>query len=214
MNDSITESNLPLLPSLNEVETIIGYNFKNKELLKEAFTHNSFKDNESQVSYERLEYLGDSVLNLMFAKQHYFSYPKMNSGELTRLRAANVDTEALARVAFKHGLHRFLRHEDPSLNERVQELMEGIKEHPLHSHGLINSPKILADIVEAVVGAVYVDTGLSIDDTWEVNPMASSGIFLALGLVVYHYILNYFSLFRVRSGIIKRYIKSTDISNT
>ncbi|KAJ0680714.1 putative ribonuclease III [Helianthus annuus] len=214
MNDSITESNSPLLPSLNEVETIIGYNFKNKELLKEAFTHNSFKDNESQVSYERLEYLGDSVLNLMFAKQHYFSYPKMNSGELTRLRAANVDTEALARVAFKHGLHRFLRHEDPSLNERVQELMEGIKEHPLHSHGLINSPKILADIVEAVVGAVYVDTGLSIDDTWEVNPMASSGIFLALGLVVYHYILNYFSLFRVRSGIIKRYIKSTDISNT
>ncbi|MFS7998880.1 putative ribonuclease III [Helianthus anomalus] len=102
----------------------------------------------------------------MFAKQHYFSYPKMNSGELTRLRAANVDTEALARVAFKHGLHRFLRHEDPSLNERVQELMEGIKEHPLHSHGLINSPKILADIVEAVVGAVYVDTGLH--ETWEV----------------------------------------------
>ncbi|KAJ0441482.1 putative ribonuclease III [Helianthus annuus] len=156
----------------------------------------------------------------MFAKQHYFSYPKMNSGELTWLRAANVDTEALARVAFKHGLHRFLRHEDPSLNERVQELMEGIKEHPLHSHGLINSPKILADIVEAVVGAVYVDTGLSIDETWEVNPMASSGIFLwgqmflALGLVVYLYILNYFSLFRVGSGIIKRYIKSTDISNT
>ncbi|KAJ0441486.1 putative ribonuclease III [Helianthus annuus] len=168
MNDSITESNNSLLPSLKEVETIIGYKFKNKDLLNEAFTHNSFKDEESQISYERLEYLGDSVLNLMFAKEHYFSYPKMNSGELTRLRAANVDTEALARVALKHGLHRFLKHDDPSLKERVQELMEGIKEYPMHSHGLINSPKILADIVEAVVGAVYVDTDLSMDETWEV----------------------------------------------
>ncbi|KAM0009554.1 putative ribonuclease III [Helianthus debilis subsp. tardiflorus] len=168
MNDSITESSNSLLPSLKEVEKIIGYKFKNKDLLKEAFTHNSFKDKESQISYERLEYLGDSVLNLMFAKEHYFSYPKMNSGELTRLRAANVDTEALARVALKHGLHRFLKHDDPSLKERVQELMEGIKEYPMHSHGLINSPKILADIVEAVVGAVYVDTDLSMDETWEV----------------------------------------------
>ncbi|XP_076926025.1 ribonuclease 3-like protein 3 [Bidens hawaiensis] len=169
MNDSTTESNSILLPSLNEVEMIIGYTFKNKELLNEAFTHNSYKDHlDPQTSNERLEYLGDSVLNLMFAKQHYFSYPKMKSGELTQLRAANVDTEALARVGFKHGLHRFLKHDDPSLNERVEEFKEGIKQYPLHSQGMINSPKILADIVEAVIGAVYVDTGLSIDDTWEV----------------------------------------------
>ncbi|KAK9056777.1 hypothetical protein SSX86_024140 [Deinandra increscens subsp. villosa] len=167
MNDSTTESNSPLSRSLDEAETIIGYKFKNIELLKEAFTHHSCKDDDCQ-SYERLEYLGDSVLDLLFAKEHYFSYPNMKSGELTQLRAANVDTEALARVAFKHGLHRFLKHEDPSLKDRVEELMEGIKEHPLHSHGLINSPKILADIVEAVVGAVYVDTGLSMDETWEV----------------------------------------------
>ncbi|XP_076929629.1 ribonuclease 3-like protein 3 [Bidens hawaiensis] len=121
MNDSTTESNSTiLLPSLNKVETIIGYTFKNKELLNEAFTHNSYKDHgDPQTSNERLEYLGDSVLNLMFAKQQYFSYPKMKSGELTQLRAANVDTEALARVGFKHGLHRFLKHDDPSLNERV-----------------------------------------------------------------------------------------------
>ncbi|KAI3809736.1 hypothetical protein L1987_19336 [Smallanthus sonchifolius] len=167
MNDSTTESKSTLSPSLTEAETIIGYKFKNIELLEQAFTHNSHKDDVCQ-SYERLEYLGDSVLNIMFAKEHYFSYPKMKSGELTQLRAANVDTEALARVAFKHGLHKFLKHDEPSLKERVQELMEGIKEHPLHSCGLINSPKILADIVEAVVGAVYVDTDFSMVKTWEV----------------------------------------------
>nr|GEU29582.1 ribonuclease 3-like protein 3 [Tanacetum cinerariifolium] len=154
-------------PSLNEVEKIIGYEFKNKELLKEAFTHNSYKDNNCQ-SYDRLEYLGDSFLNHIIAKEHFFQYPRMKSGELTQLRAANVDNEALARVAFKHGLHRFLRHQDPLLEGRVQELMEGIKQYPLHSHGLINSPKILADILESLIGAVYVDTNLSIDATWEV----------------------------------------------
>ncbi|KAI3769645.1 hypothetical protein L6452_00754 [Arctium lappa] len=157
-------------PSLKEVEEIIGYIFKNKDLLKEAFTYTSKEDDIDgcRVSnYERLEYLGDSFLNLMIAKQHYFQYPNMKSGELTQLRDTNVDTEALARVAFKHGFHRFLVHQDPLLHERIQDFMEAIKEHPLHSSGLINSPKILADVVESLIGAVYVDTNLSIDDTWE-----------------------------------------------
>ncbi|KVI10671.1 Ribonuclease III domain-containing protein, partial [Cynara cardunculus var. scolymus] len=164
---TMTESDSP---SLGKVEEIIGYIFKNKDLLKEAFTHTSNQDDDDgcQSSYERLEYLGDSFLNFMIAKQHYFQYPNMKPGELTQLRAANVDTEALARVAFKHGFHNFIRHQDPLLLGRIQELTEAIKEHPLHSNGLINSPKILADVVESLIGAVYVDTNLSIDDTWEV----------------------------------------------
>ncbi|KAI3753386.1 hypothetical protein L2E82_25438 [Cichorium intybus] len=169
MNETIIiESDSPLRPSLKEVEKIIEYEFKNKDLLKEAFTHYSYKDNDSCQSYDRLEYLGDSFLNLMIAKEHYFLYPKMTSGELTRLRAANIDTEALARAAFKHGLHRFLRHQDHLFDERIQELMEGIKEYPLHSTGLIHPPKIFADILESLVGAIYVDTNLSVDATWEV----------------------------------------------
>nr|XP_043618745.1 ribonuclease 3-like protein 3 [Erigeron canadensis] len=168
MSELVNEPGSPLfLASLMDVETIIGYNFKNKDLLREALTHHSYKDDVCQ-SYERLEYLGDSVLNFMITKEHYFLYPKMKSGDLTLLRAANVDTEALARVAFKHGLHKFLRHHDPLLDRRVQELSEGVEEYPLHSHGLIHSPKILADIVESIIGAVYVDTSLSMDETWKV----------------------------------------------
>lgn len=109
-------------PNLEEVEKIIGYSFNNKVLLKEAFTHSSFLSTErSASSYERLEYVGDAVLNLLFSREQYNLYPDLPPGRLTRLRAANVDTEKLARVAIKHGLHRYLRHKKPLLEEQVSD---------------------------------------------------------------------------------------------
>ncbi|KAK1414374.1 hypothetical protein QVD17_30118 [Tagetes erecta] len=152
---------------LSQVEEIIGYSFNNKELLSEAFTHASFKT-EDGLSYERLEYLGDSVLNHLIAKLHYGLYKNMAPGDLTRLRAANVDTEALARAAFKHGLHNYLRHRKPLLHAKIQEFMEGIVEYPTHSHGMIDPPKALADIFESLIGAIFIDTDESMDDTWKV----------------------------------------------
>ena len=113
-------------PSLEEVELILNYKFKDKNLLEEALTHSSyFHDHQNQnnqnkgLSYERLEYVGDAVLNLLITKEQYFLYPSYPPGRLTRLRAANVDTEKLARVAIKHGLHRYLRHKKPLLEEQV-----------------------------------------------------------------------------------------------
>ncbi|KAI3712138.1 hypothetical protein L1987_70687 [Smallanthus sonchifolius] len=144
-----------------------GYDFKNKELLKEAFTHASYKTDDC-LSYERLEYLGDSVLNHLIAKLHYSLYKNMAPGELTRLRAANVDTEALARAALKHGLHKYLRHRKPLLDGQIEAFMEGVVEYPSHSHGMIDPPKVLADILESLIGAIFVDTGSSMDDTWKV----------------------------------------------
>jgi hypothetical protein len=105
------------LPDLVEVEKILGYRFKNKRLLEEAFTHSSFSGDGA--SYERLEYVGDAVLTLLFTKEHYFLYPDLPPGPLTQLRAANVDSEKLARAAVKHGLHSFLRHKKPFLEEKV-----------------------------------------------------------------------------------------------
>jgi len=105
------------LPDLVEVEKILGYRFKNKRLLEEAFTHASFSGDGA--SYERLEYVGDAVLTLLFTKEHYFLYPDLPPGPLTQLRAANVDSEKLARAAVKHGLHSFLRHKKPFLEEKV-----------------------------------------------------------------------------------------------
>ncbi|TYG45492.1 hypothetical protein ES288_D11G178300v1 [Gossypium darwinii] len=138
------------LPSLDEVEQILGYDFNNKRLLEEAFTHASLG---LGFSNERLEYVGDSVLNLLFTKQ--------------QLRAANVDTEKLARAAVKHGLHRYLRHKKPLLKEQIRQFSEEIQRYPLHSNGLVDVPKALADLVESTIGAVFIDTN-SLDVVWKV----------------------------------------------
>ncbi|KAJ7960356.1 ribonuclease 3-like protein 3 [Quillaja saponaria] len=108
------------------------------------------------------------VLNLLFTKNHYFLYPDFPPGPLTRLRAVNVDTEKLARVAIKHDLHRYLRHKKPLLGEQIREFRLGILEYPLHSNGLIDAPKDLADIVESTIGAVFIDSHSSMDTVWEV----------------------------------------------
>lgn len=151
---------------MEEVEEIIVYKFKNPELLHQAFTHSSFQEN--CASYERLEYIGDSVLNLLIAKEHYFDYPDLPPGKLTRLRAANVDTEKLARVAIKYNLHNYLRHKKLLLKEKVEEFKNATLEYPLHSVGLIEPPKVLADIVESLIGAIYIDSNFSLDITWHV----------------------------------------------
>ncbi|XP_031263368.1 ribonuclease 3-like protein 3 [Pistacia vera] len=152
-------------PSLDQVEEILGYEFNNKGLLEEALTHSSYSE---KLSYERLEYVGDSVLNVLFTKEQYFLYPDLPPGSLTRLRSANVNTEKLARVAIKLGLHRFLRHKKPLLEEQIREFSEAILDYPLHSNGLVDVPKDLADIIESTIGAVFIDSHCSIDTVWKV----------------------------------------------
>ncbi|CAL0302273.1 unnamed protein product [Lupinus luteus] len=164
------ESNEELLPpppprNLDEVEAILGYDFKNKYLLEQAFTHTTYNKN---FSYERLELLGDVVLNMLVTKEQFFLYQNLGPGQLTRLRVANVDTEKLARVAIKHGFHHYLRHNKPLLHKQINIFMEEILEYPLHSNGLVEVPKNLADIVESIIGAVFIDCGNSVETVWMV----------------------------------------------
>lgn len=156
----------PPPPSLHEVEAILEYKFKNILLLEEAFTHCTYGA-ENGLSYERLEYIGDSVLNLMITTEQFHAYPTLSPGHLTRLRAANVDTEKLARVAIKYGLHRYVRHKKPLLGDEIQAFIKEVVEYPLHSNGLIDVPKILANIVESTIGAIFVDCGSSIETVWK-----------------------------------------------
>ncbi|KAI7725950.1 hypothetical protein M8C21_004155 [Ambrosia artemisiifolia] len=153
------------LASLKEMEKIIGYKFNKKLLLQQALTHPSYQESES---YERLEYVGDSILNFLISKQQFFMYPNLSPGSLTALRAANVDTEKLARVAVKYNFHKYLRHENPVLSKQIQVFIKAIEKYPFHSYGLIDAPKTLADVVESTIGAIYVDSNSSIDTTWEV----------------------------------------------
>lgn len=104
--------------SLDGIEAILNYEFRDKRLLEEAFTDASYSP-ENCSSFERLEYVGDSVLNFLITREQYFSNPNLSPGSLTRLRAANVDTEKLARVAITHGFHRYLRHNKADLHQKV-----------------------------------------------------------------------------------------------
>ncbi|XP_051135219.1 ribonuclease 3-like protein 3 [Andrographis paniculata] len=154
------------LRRLEEVEKIIGYSFNNRSLLHQAFTHPSY--HRDCVSYERLEYVGDSVLNLLIAKEQFFMYPDLPPGSLAPLRAANVDTEKLARAAIKHNFHKYIRYGNSIIRRKIQAFILAVPKYPLHSHGLINVPKVLADVVESTLGAVFIDSNCSMDTTWEV----------------------------------------------
>ncbi|KAJ4976437.1 hypothetical protein NE237_001543 [Protea cynaroides] len=155
-------------PNLEEVEEILDYKFSNKKLLLEAFVHPSFYSEKSSISYDRLEYIGDSVLNLLLARELFFLYPDKASGPLSKLRAANVDTEKLARVALQHNLHRYIRHKTPLLQQQIQDFSQAILDYPVHSNGLIDPPKVLADIVESIIAAVFIDSQSSLETVWQV----------------------------------------------
>nr|CAB3472421.1 unnamed protein product [Digitaria exilis] len=102
------------------VEAVLGYEFADKSLVELALTHASFYfPYRTGDTYERLEYLGDAVLTCLVSREVFRTYRTLPPGPLTRLRAANVDKEKLARVAVGRGLHRFLRHKALQLEGQV-----------------------------------------------------------------------------------------------
>ena len=132
---------------LNELEKKIGYEFKDKELLMQALTHSSFS-NEQKINkfknYERLEFLGDAVLELLSSQFFFESYPEMSEGEMTRLRSSMVCEPALAFCA-----------RDILLGEYV---LLGKGEE---AAGGREKDSITSDVMEAVIGAIYLDGGIT-----------------------------------------------------
>lgn len=150
---------------LDAVENIIDYRFSNRNLLEEALTHSSLND---AVSYERLEFIGDPILSLAISSHLFIAYPNLDPGHLSLLRAANICNQKLARAAVRHGLHRFVRHNAPSLVPQVQRFADAVEleVRPVHYGGSVKVPKVLADIVESVAGAIYVDVDYDLGKLW------------------------------------------------
>lgn len=152
--------------SASTLEGILNYEFRNKCLLKEATTHSSINNTES---YERLEFVGDSVLGYLITKHLYSAYPHLHQGILTLLRSRNVDTEKFARVCVKHGFHQYLLLNAPALQRIIEDFVKDIEDESKSFRcGDFKPPKVLADIVESIAGAVFVDSGYSSDRVWEV----------------------------------------------
>ena len=131
---------------LKKLEGKIGYEFKNKELLLQALTHSSFS-NEQKINkfkdYERLEFLGDAVLELLSSQFFFETYPEMSEGEMTRLRSSMVCEPALAFCARELSLGDYI------LLGKGEEATGGRKRD-----------SIISDVMEAVIGAVYLDGGI------------------------------------------------------
>jgi len=188
--------------SIVEVERILGYRFKNWKLLEEALTHSSFTEG---VSYERLEFIGDPIINLAISNYLFLAYPHLDPGQLSVLRAANISTEKLARVAIRHGLHRFVRHTAPPLMEQVQRFVDAVarENYSVVAHGgSVKAPKVLADIVESIAGAIYVDVGCDLEKLWKVCTNVSLLRFYlscsVFALIFWEMIMNDDNFFKIR----------------
>ncbi|XP_027127283.1 ribonuclease 3-like protein 2 isoform X2 [Coffea eugenioides] len=164
-DEDMTETVTDMAASVRAVEELLNYKFKNKMLLEEALTHSSYTDS---ASYQRLEFIGDAALGLAVSNYVFLAYPDLDPGQLSLLRAANISTEKLARVAVRHGLHKYVRHNAAALHDKVRDFATAVgQEDETEVHGgAIKAPKVLADIVESVAAAVYVDCGFDLQALW------------------------------------------------
>ena len=93
---------------LEKFEKNIGYTFKDKNLLKTALTHTSYANENKVQSNEKLEYLGDSILEFVSSEYLYNNYKNLNEGKMTKVRATVVCEESLYKIATKHNFSDFL----------------------------------------------------------------------------------------------------------
>lgn len=129
--------------NLEVLEKSIGYTFKNKELLKNALTHTSYAFENHISSNEKLEFLGDSILEFISSKYIYNNFPKLKEGEMTKVRADIVCEKSLYEIAKRHNFSDFLY----------------LGRSELACHQEVRQA-IMADSVEALIAAIYFDSNL------------------------------------------------------
>lgn len=131
---------------MEKLEDKIGYKFNNQKLLKIALTHSSYA-NESGgklESYERLEFLGDSILGMVTSEYIFKNYPQYPEGSLTKLRASLVCEKQLHLFSTELGISNFIK----------------VSKGEQHCGGK-HRPSIMADIFEAICAAIYLDAGMN-----------------------------------------------------
>ena len=124
-----------------ELQKNIGYQFEDESLLNKAMTHTSYAYENNVESNEKLEFLGDSILEFISSKYIFKNYPNLKEGEMTKVRAQVVCEQSLYKIAKMHNFSDFL-------NLGKSEKLSGGKERPA----------ILADSVESVIAAIYEDS--------------------------------------------------------
>lgn len=172
----------------NFEENSIGYRFRSKLYLVEALTHASYHPNRITPCYQRLEFLGDAVLDFLVTQHLYFRHGKLSPGDLTDIRQALVNNNIFVVIAVKKDFNKYLKEMSPTLfkiienfitfvddenEERKQNHPNEVSADPFvivseeNAEG-IEAPKVLGDIFESVAGAVFLDSGMDLTKIWGV----------------------------------------------
>ncbi len=136
-------------------QEILGYRFHDPELLKSAITHPSAVEGKPpSAGYERLEFLGDSIIGLIVSEELYKSFPDMDEGALTRMKVSLISGESLSAAATEKGF--------------ADIIIFGMSERGTGSRGMHSA---LENVYEAVVGALYLDGGLEPARKWVIDTL-------------------------------------------
>ncbi|KAJ2942402.1 hypothetical protein O0L34_g16006 [Tuta absoluta] len=170
-----------MLSGYDALERTLQYRFRDRSLLLQALTHASHQQNTLTDCYQRLEFLGDAILDYLITRHLYEDGRRHSPGALTDLRSALVNNTIFATLAARHGFHKYFRHMSPGLNEVLTKYVK-IQEENGHSiseeHYLIQEdemeqaedvevPKALGDLFESVAGAIFLDSGMSLSAVWK-----------------------------------------------
>lgn len=136
-----------------EIEKIIGYKFKDRELCDKAFRHSSYAFLKGEENNEKLEFLGDSVLNYAVTEYLFFNVSGKTEGQLSKIKAKAVSTETLAAIVDDLGLWRYLHFSTESVAEK-------------------HSKKTRANLFEALLAAITVDGGIAVGKQFALTMVA------------------------------------------
>uniref|UniRef100_A0A3P9LJJ7 ribonuclease III n=1 Tax=Oryzias latipes TaxID=8090 RepID=A0A3P9LJJ7_ORYLA len=172
-----------LISGFENFEKKINYSFQNKAYLLQAFTHASYHYNTITDCYQRLEFLGDAILDYLITK-HLYEDPRQHSpGVLTDLRSALVNNTIFASLAVKYDYHKYFKAISPELFHVIDDFvqfqlekneMQGMdselrrSEEDEEKEEDIEVPKAMGDIFESLAGAIYMDSGMSLETVWQV----------------------------------------------
>ena len=156
-----------LAKRLEPLEAAIGYKFKSPALLVQALTHTSFTD-AITPSYEKLEFVGDALVDFIVTRYLYTTYPDASPRDFTDMRQACTNNGFMSEVARRYGLHKYILHDSVELMHDILEFVsvdwQARDVNPLESD--IVPPKVLADVFEALAAALYFELG--IEGMWKI----------------------------------------------
>ncbi|XP_057325041.1 endoribonuclease Dicer [Microplitis mediator] len=172
------------MPWLSFIEERVGYKFKDRSFLLQAFTHSSYSVNTATVSYDRLEFLGDAIIDILITSYIYENCGDLSPGDLTDLRSALVNNITFACLTVKYGFHTALLAYAPILADSIERFIKYqqernykvdddllwilMEENECNMAEYVDVPKVLGDLFESMIGAIFLDSGKNFARTWQV----------------------------------------------